>query len=551
MSGSPSWAAADAYLDARAAVDPAAAQARGDDVDLLLPDLTWDGFTARDAADRSARAALPPRPDDALGRALAERLDSEIALYDAGFTTTLLAPLATPVHRLREVFDDLPDHSEQDWARISTHLAAAAQGYADYGRTLLRSARAGGRAAVRQVGTVADQVASWIDPAGTDFYRALVARHDGDPTLHGELVARADQVSAAADGLVGLLRTELAPLATPTDAVGAELYRVTAGAFLGAEIDPAELYDYGWSELARLHAAAAALGHRLTGEREPAAARLALDARPGASVRPGPELVAWLQGRLDELGERLDGAFFDIPDATRRVEARMVTAGSGVMYYSPPDPGLTRPGRVWWSVPPGTERVPTWREVSTVHHEGLPGHHLQFAVTMGLRDLHPWQRYLCHVHGYAEGWAHYAEQLALDWGMVHEEAEILGIYQAQLWRAARIVIDIGLHLGFPVPAGNPLLTAERWDPEVATEFLARVAGIDPVTAHWEVVRYLGWPGQALAFKAGARLWTAARDARAAASGAAFDLKQFHMTALGLGPMGLGPLRETLAKENHA
>jgi uncharacterized protein (DUF885 family) len=229
----------------------------------------------------------------------------------------------------------------------------------------------------------------------------------------------------------------------------------------------------------------------------------------------------------------------------------MVTAGSGVMYYSPPDPGLTRPGRVWWSVPPGTERVATWREVSTVHHEGLPGHHLQFAVTMGQRELHPWQRYLCQVHGYAEGWAHYAEQLAMDWGLVHEDAEILGIYQAQLWRAARIVIDIGLHLGYPVPAGNPLLAAERWDPEVATEFLARVAGIDPATAHWEVVRYLGWPGQALAFKAGARLWTAARDARAAASGADFDLKQFHMTALGLGPMGLGPLRETLAKENHA
>jgi uncharacterized protein (DUF885 family) len=541
-----SWAGADEYLRRRAEVDPGAAAALGRPVGCVLEDLSWDGFAARHAADRAGLALLPAEPTDPLGRAMSERLAAEIALYDSGFTTSLLAPLATPVHRLREVFDDLPADTETDWERIAEHLAVAAQGYADYAETLGRSVRRGGRIAARQVSTVADQVESWIGV--TDFYRGLVAHHRGGDALHRRLTDGADRVSAAATDFVGFLRRDLLPQATPVDAVGAELYRVTAGAFLGAPVEPAELYDYGWSELARLTDAARALAARLTGEDELPAARLALDARPGATVRPGPELVAWLQGRLDELGDRLDGRHFDIPAATRPVEARMVTAGSGVMYYSPPDPGLTRPGRVWWSVPPGTTGVATWREASTVHHEGLPGHHLQFAVTMGTPDLHPWQRYLCQVHGYAEGWAHYAEQLAVDWGLLRDDAELLGVYQAQLWRAARIVIDIGLHLGYPVPAGHPLVPADRadrWGPGMAADFLAGVAGTDPVTARYEVDRYLGWPGQALAFTVGARLWTAARDARSAAQRDAFDLKQFHMAALRLGPMGLGPLRATL------
>lgn len=81
---------------------------------------------------------------------------------------------------------------------------------------------------------------------------------------------------------------------------------------------------------------------------------------------------------------------------------------------------------------------------------------------------------------------------------------------------------------------------------MAARFLSDVAGVDPATAAWEVDRYLGWPGQALAFKVGARLWDAARADRQRALGAAFTLKGFHMTALRLGPMGLDPLRAALA-----
>jgi uncharacterized protein (DUF885 family) len=546
-----SRAAADAYLDRRAAVDPDAADALGRDVGSLVPDLSPAGFAARHQTDVAGLAALGSDPPDALGAAMVERLSADIALYDCGFTTSLLAPLATPVHRLRQIFDDLPRDTEDDWDRVGRELYAVVDGYRDYAATLTDSARRGHRIAARQVRIVADQCESWIDPDGTDFYRALAREYPGDGPPAARLAGAAELATGAAAGFVTFLRRDLLPHATDSDPVGRDIYQITSQAFLGARVDLTELYDYGWAELRRLTDLATALAHQLTGEDDLPSARDILDRRDGATVSVGEQLVTWLQRRLDRTAEVLDGSHFDIPPATRAVQARMVTAGSGVMYYSPPDPGLTRPGRVWWSVPPGTATVPTWREVSTVHHEGLPGHHLQHAITFGVTGLHPWQRYLCHVHGYAEGWAHYAEGLAVELGLVRDGAELLGVYGAQLWRAARIVIDLGLHLQLPIPAGTGLTDRRSWTPEFGAAFLARMAGTDPATARYEVDRYLGWPGQALAFKVGARLWSAAREDRRRQLADRFDLKDFHMAALRLGPMGLDPLRAALATTEAA
>ena len=99
-----------------------------------------------------------------------------------------------------------------------------------------------------------------------------------------------------------------------------------------------------------------------------------------------------------------------------------------------------------------------------MHHEGLPGHHLQFVVTASYPDLHPWQRHLCHIHGYAEGWAHYAEQLADELGLIRDPAERLGLLLGQIWRSVRIVADIGLHTGWAVPAEHPRRPRRRGRP---------------------------------------------------------------------------------------
>ncbi|MHB1930506.1 MAG: DUF885 domain-containing protein [Acidimicrobiales bacterium] len=319
---------------------------------------------------------------------------------------------------------------------------------------------------------------------------------------------------------------------------GRDRYAVTARAFLGDDVNLDETYAWGWEELARIAGDMAATAREL-GAPSAEEAAAALDADPTLTIARPERLVAWLQERVDAATDIVDGAHFDLPPAARRAECRLSPTASGVMYYTPPDAGCRRPGRVWWSAP-ATGVSHTWRELSTVHHEGVPGHHLQTVIAMAQPQLHPWQRAMAHVHGYVEGWAHYAEALADELGLVAGPAPRLGLLAAQRWRAARVVVDLGLHLDLPIPAGTGLTDAPRWTPEVAVSVLRSAAGLDDAAARFEVDRYLGWPGQALAFRVGARVWREVR--RDAERRPGFELRSFHMGLLRLGPMGLGTLR---------
>ena len=121
------------------------------------------------------------------------------------------------------------------------------------------------------------------------------------------------------------------------------------------------------------------------------------------------------------------------------------------MYYTGPSEDLvTRPGRMWWSVPEGDTEFGTWRELSTVYHEGVPGHHLQIAQTVYRKEiLNRWMRVAAWVSGHGEGWALYAERLMADLGFLDDPADYLGMLDGQSLRAARVVLDIGIHCGLP------------------------------------------------------------------------------------------------------
>ncbi|MEO8887878.1 MAG: DUF885 domain-containing protein [Jatrophihabitantaceae bacterium] len=531
---------ADRLLAELAPVDPVAAEALGREPDSLLPALSPADFdtrrSARERALRGVRAVPTPATDErVLAAALTERLSSEIALDDAGFTRALLAPLATPVHEVRAVFDNLPHETPEQWARVGAHLAQVPVALADYADTLRAAAADGHVVAARQVLAVAAQCEAWT--GADDFYRRLVAAAPSQPGL----AAGADAATEATARFAGFLRTELLPSAPERDAVGRERYTVTARAFLGEDVDLDETYAFGWDELARLTAEMRAVAADLGADSiEQAAA--ALDADPAQRLAPDA-LAGWLQARVDEVTDAVDGVHFELPPIARRAECRISAATSGVMYYAQPDAAFARPGRIWWSPPAGGAPSYAWREVTTVHHEGVPGHHLQITVAMAEPELHPWQRSMAHVHGYVEGWAHYAERLSDELGLLRTPGERLGMLYGQRWRAARIVIDLGLHLGLPIPAGNGFTVESTWTPELGAAVLRAASGTDEASARFEVDRYFGWPAQALSFRVGARLWRQVREAAERRPG--FDRREFHMRALRLGPMGLGPLRDVL------
>ena len=543
---------ADQYVAELALHEPDAAQAAGLPSPGPLADIGPEWLQRKYDLQGERLAALDDLPpnagDQTLRAALAERLERERLLFDTGFTPRLVAGLATPVHMIRYAIEGLTVTPDAAGGELVDRLEAVPDGVAQY-IAALRWARDNadrftgtGVAPVRQLETLAGQIELWI---AADWFGSVPIDEAVNAATRARVRVAADRANVALGELVAVLRGELGPIAPTTDGIGAEVYTDLAAAMLGARIDLADTYAYGWSELERLVAEARSLAAELggTGDDPLRSAAELLDADPRYRLDGVDAIRSWLETRVGETTDALASAF-DLPAGIRRVDCVVAEASTGVVYYTPAPPDGSVPSRIVWTIPSGVPVAATWQEVTSVHHEGLPGHHLQFAVTASYPDLHAWQRHLCHIHGYAEGWAHYAEQLADELGLIRDPAERLGLLLGQIWRSVRIVADIGLHTGWQIPP-NALVSETAWTPELAQRMLVDLALVEPHLAGFEVDRYLGWPGQALAFKVGARLWQEARAARAAADGESFSLRAFHHAALGLGPMGLEPLRAQL------
>jgi uncharacterized protein (DUF885 family) len=176
----------------------------------------------------------------------------------------------------------------------------------------------------------------------------------------------------------------------------------------------------------------------------------------------------------------------------------------------------------------------------------VPGHHLQVAQTAYRKEvLNRWQRLMCWVSGHGEGWALYAERLMDDLGYLSDPADKLGMLDGQGFRAARVVVDIGMHLELEIPKDQPFRPGERWTPDLGLEFARAHSRMDPGFISSEIDRYLGLPGQAISYKVGEREWLRVREEVRKSEGDRFDLKAFHGRALDLGPVGLARLREEL------
>ncbi|WP_228484725.1 DUF885 domain-containing protein [Microbacterium cremeum] len=540
---------ADAYVRELAQHEPDAAMALGVD-GPPLPDLSPEWLQRRYELQGETLAALRAAApgDEVLRAALGERLERERLLFDTGFTSRLVAGLATPVHLVRYAFEGLTVTPDAAGAALVRRLEAAPAAVRQYIAALRWSRDHADRftgtgvAPVRQLDTLAAQVESWV---AADWFGSVPVAPGVSDSDTARVRAAADETAAALAELAVVLRDELRPVAPAADGVGEAVYPELAAAMLGARIDIGDTYAYGWAELERLVAESRALAVELggTGDDPVRAAAAALDADPRFRLDGVDAIRTWLTARVAESIDAVAPAF-DLPDSVRDVECLVSEAASGVVYYTPGAPDGSIPGRVVWTIPSGVPVAASWQEVTSVHHEGVPGHHLQFVLTAADPQLHAWQRHLCHIHGYAEGWAHYAEQLADELGLIRDPAERLGLLLGQIWRSVRIVADIGLHTGRPIPP-NAFAAEGEWTPELARRLLVELALVEPALAGFEVDRYLGWPGQALAFKVGARLWLEARAARERRLGGAFSLRDFHRDALALGPMGLDPLRSLL------
>ncbi len=490
-----------------------------------------DDLKPADEADRVTAAAMR------------ERLGLEREIHASGRVE--LNNIASPAQGLRSVFDLMPTDTAQQWEHVAGRLENLPAALAGYTESLLAARDAGHVAAVRQVDIVVEQAEAHGAPGG--FFPGLVERAAAAETMTPAL---ADRIRAGAEAgaqayrdFATALHEELRPHAPQEDAVGIEAYRLASRVFLGAEVDLEETYRWGQEELARIVAAQEADAERIRPGATVEEARAILDADPARRLKGTQALRDWMQGLSDEAIEAMQ-EHFEIPAPMDRVECMIAPTQEGGIYYTGPSEDFSRPGRMWWSVPAGEDEFTTWAETTTVYHEGVPGHHLQIATAMLARDeLNLWRRSFCWTSGHGEGWALYAERLMDEFGFLEDAGDHLGMLDMQRMRAARVVFDIGYHCGFDMPASEG---GGAWTPERGYDFLSKHLILSEGQRRFEFTRYLGWPGQAPAYKVGQRIWEQIRAEHEAREGEDFDLKAFHTRALRLGSMGLDTLREALA-----
>ncbi len=543
---------ADAWVDTIAELEPTVATYIGRfEHNGRYGDYSPEGHERVVAAARSTLADLTAaEPVDDIDRVtkadLSRELELDLELADAQWHLRDLNVIASPAQDIRAVFDLMPTDTPEDWSVISERLRALPAAIEGYVATLREGAARGVVPARRQVVEVAAQIARYTDDSGFFAeFTAEAAPADGQlpASLARDLADRAGAARVAYDTLATYLTSELAPVAEEKDAVGRDLYALHSRRFLGAEIDLDETYEWGVEELARMVAEQESIANEILPGASVEEAVAFLEKDDARKLHGTAQLQEWMQRVSDRAVEELGRTHFDIADPIRKLECMIAPTKEGGIYYTGPTDDFSRPGRMWWSVPEGVEEFDTWRELTTVYHEGVPGHHLQIAQAVYNRgQLNSWRRLLAGTSGHAEGWALYAERLMEQLGYLDDPADRLGMLDGQRMRAARVALDIGVHLEKQRPDG-----AAAWDAPFALEFMSQNVNMPAEFVRFEVNRYLGWPGQAPSYKVGQRIWEQLRDDVAEREGAAFSIKDFHKRALDVGGVGLDTLREALAR----
>lgn len=474
--------------------------------------------------------------------AMRERLGCERDLHAAGLSFGQLNVIASPPQSVQMLFDLVPTGTEDDWKDNAVRLSQVPRALTEYRHALSQAAHDGRPPALRQVRRVIDQCRDHAKPGGSFDRFAKQAASSASRALSAEVSTAADGAREAYDSLADFLGDIIAPLASETDACGREDYALFSREFLGAEIDLDETYAWGLEQLAAIDAKQRHVADELYPGSTVAECLNRLNADPQRQVHGLDALRTWMQDKADRAIDALAGVHFDIPEPVRKIECMVLPDGTGGIYYTGPTDDFSRPGRMWWSVPAGVETFNTWQELTTVYHEGVPGHHLQIGGAAHMADsLNTWRRHLCWVSGHGEGWALYSEALMAELGFLDDLGDYMGMLDSQRLRAARVCLDIGVHLGLPAPES---IGGGTWNAGKAWTFLTDNVAMERSFLAFELDRYLGWPGQAPSYKVGQRLWEQTRDA-AKDNDPNFTLKDFHIKALAIGSVGLDTLKRAL------
>jgi uncharacterized protein (DUF885 family) len=315
---------------------------------------------------------------------------------------------------------------------------------------------------------------------------------------------------------------------------GDALYRTAIRSWTTLDLDPDEVHRTGLDELESIEAERRVIARAAGFGDDTTAYRASLDADVANTPQTKDELVERAAEDIERAMAVAPRYFGVLPRAACEVRPveEYKERDAPFAYYYPPAPDGSRPGIYYANGYDLPSRKYT-KLATTTYHEAAPGHHFQITLEMENPHLNTFRRLGARMVGgaYVEGWGLYSERLADEMGLFRDESERFGMLDAQAWRAARLVVDTGLH-------------ALRWPRQRSIDFL-RMAGLSDTDAVIETDRYIAWPGQALTYKIGQREIERLRGELAARDGSGFDLRAFHDAVLGHGSLPLATLSREL------
>ena len=352
------------------------------------------------------------------------------------------------------------------------------------------------------------------------------------------LAAVRDVVRPADQRFLDMLRDEYLPSTREVPGLlsapdGEALYRYAIRSWTTLDMDPRDVHQVGLDELAQIDTERRAIARDEGFGDDVDAYRLAVATDPANQAATQEELVARATEDITRAGEVAPRVFGRLPRAgceVRPVEA-FKEKDAPFAYYYPPTLDGSRSGIYYVNTYDLPSRTYS-KLASTTYHEAIPGHHFQISLEMEHPSLNVFRRLGSRLTGaaYVEGWGLYSERLADELGLYRNQAERLGMLDAQAWRASRLIVDSGMHgLG--------------WSRQESIDWLLRT-GLSETDAVIETDRYIVWPGQALSYMTGMREIRRLRRELEARDGAAFDIRRFHDELIGHGSLPLA----TLARE---
>jgi uncharacterized protein (DUF885 family) len=460
-------------------------------------------------------------------------IDSEIAEMQSD---QLVSPHASLMHVVSQWMFPEPEHAEAYVERLKAIPTSLDQAF-DRFRAAVRKGRPPARiTVVRSLSMLDGYLAS---PPDADQFATV----GGPQSWDGESAWR-DELGAIVNGTLrpafqryrDAFESELLPVARPDDRCGLTwveggdgIYASAVTQHTGLELTPDEIHEIGMDDITvRLAAEYSEIGEKVFGTRDMQAIFDHL--RDDLDLRfTSPEEIMESARHILARAKAAIGDWFGVlPKADCLIAAipEFMAKDLPAAHYMPPAPDGSRPGTYFVNLVEPHERMKFQAE-AIGYHEAIPGHHLQLAIAGELKEIPTFQRYM-GATSFVEGWGLYAERLADEMGLYSSELQRLGMLSADSWRAGRLVVDTGMH-------------AKGWSRDQAVDFLVENTAVARSEAEVEVDRYIGWPGQALAYRLGQREIFRLREKARAALGDRFDIKGFHDTVLTSGPVTMSTL----------